>query len=76
MAGGQLTCSDAELIVIFQAGVRTVQLCSNHDALIDCPTREQRSWVGDAVVHQMVHLAANLNWRLAWHYLTVTNSPR
>ncbi|MBK9715071.1 MAG: alpha-L-rhamnosidase N-terminal domain-containing protein [Kouleothrix sp.] len=74
-AGASFTCSDAELNRIFQAGVRTVQLCS-HDALIDCPTREQRSWVGDAVVHQMVHLATNLDWRLAWHYLTVTNSPR
>jgi urease alpha subunit len=22
---------------------------------MDCPTREQRAWVGDSVVHQMVH---------------------
>ncbi len=49
---------------------------NSHDAFIDCPTREQRSWVGDGVVHQMVHLATNRDWRLAWHYLTLGNSPR
>jgi len=32
--------------------------------------------VGDGVVHQMVHLATNCDWRLAWHYLTLGNSPR
>jgi alpha-L-rhamnosidase len=53
----------------------TVQLCS-HDAFLDCPTREQRAWVGDGVVHQMVHLATNTDWRLAWHFLTQGNSPR
>lgn len=73
--GASFTCDDEELNRIFSAGVRTVQLCS-HDAFIDCPTREQRSWVGDAVVHQMVHLATNCDWRLAWHYLTLANSPR
>jgi alpha-L-rhamnosidase len=25
-------------------------------AFTDCPTREQRAWVGDEVVHQMMHL--------------------
>ncbi|MCB9125224.1 MAG: hypothetical protein H6643_12040 [Caldilineaceae bacterium] len=49
---------------------------NSHDAFIDCPTREQRAWVGDSVVHQMVHLATNTDWRLAWHYLTLGNSPR
>ena len=46
------------------------------DAFMDCPTREQRAWVGDAVVHQMVHLLTNTDWRLAWHYLELGNSPR
>lgn len=68
-------CSDEALNRIFMAGIRTVQLCSQ-DAFIDCPTREQRAWVGDAVVHQMVHLATNPDWRLAWRYLTLSNSPR
>ena len=58
-----------------QAGIRTVQL-NSHDAFLDCPTREQRAWVGDSVVHQMVHLATNTDWRLAWQYLNLGNSPR
>jgi hypothetical protein len=74
-AGASFECSDPELNKIFTAGVRTVNL-NSHDAFVDCPTREQRAWVGDSVVHQMVHLATNLDWRLAWHYLTLGNSPR
>ncbi len=73
--GAAFACDDEELNRIYAAGVRTVQLCS-HDAFIDCPTREQRAWVGDAVVHQMVHLATNTDWRLAWRYLTLGDSPR
>lgn len=73
--GASFECDDADLNRLYAAGVRTVQLCS-HDAFIDCPTREQRAWVGDAVVHQMVHLATNTDWRLAWHYLTLADSPR
>ena len=74
-AGASFECSDPALNAIYAAGIRTVQL-NSHDAFIDCPTREQRAWVGDSVVHQMVHLATNVDWRLAWHYLTVGNSPR
>jgi hypothetical protein len=73
--GAGFTCDDEELNRIFKAGLRTVQLCS-HVAFIDCPTREQRAWVGDGVVHQMVHLATNTDWRLVWCYLTLGNSPR
>src|SRR5439155_22915161 len=73
--GAGFACDDEELNRIFQAGIRTVQL-NSHDAFIDCPTREQRAWVGDGVVHQMVHLATNRDWRLAWRYLTLGNSPR
>lgn len=73
--GAGFSCNDTELNRIFTAGIRTVQL-NSHDAFIDCPTREQRAWVGDSVVHQMVHLATNTDWRLAQHYLTLGNSPR
>ncbi len=73
--GAAFACSDPELNRIFQAGIRTVQL-NSHDAFLDCPTREQRAWVGDAVVHQMIHLATNLDWRLAWRYLSLSDSPR
>ena len=73
--GASFECSDADLNRIYTAGIRTVAL-NSHDAFMDCPTREQRAWVGDSVVHQMVHLVANTDWRLAWHYLTLGNSPR
>lgn len=71
----EFACDDEVLNRIFRAGIRTVQL-NSHDAFVDCPTREQRAWVGDSVVHQMVHLATNGDWRLAWHYLALGNSPR
>jgi alpha-L-rhamnosidase len=73
--GATFSCSDEALERIFAAGLRTVQLCSV-DAFVDCPTREQRAWVGDGVVHQMVHLATNSDWRLAWRYVELGNSPR
>ena len=68
-------CDDDELNRLYRAGVRTVQLNSG-DAYTDCPTREQRAWVGDGVVHQMVHLTSNTDWRLAEHYVELANSPR
>ena len=73
--GASFECSDADLNDIYQASIRTVAL-NSWDAFMDCPTREQRAWVGDAVVHQMVHLVTNTDWRLAWHYLELGNSPR
>ncbi len=73
--GASFECSDAELNRLYQAGIRTVNL-NSFDAFTDCPTREQRAWVGDSVVHQMVHLATNLDWRLAWQYLNLGCSPR
>jgi hypothetical protein len=73
--GAEFQCSDPALNQIFQAGIRTVQL-NARDAFTDCPTREQQAWVGDSVVHQMVHLVTNTDWRLAWQYLTLSDSPR
>lgn len=73
--GASFECSDDELNALYNAGIRTVNL-NSHDAFLDCPTREQRAWVGDSVVHQMVHLTTNLDWRLAWQYLNLGNSPR
>jgi alpha-L-rhamnosidase len=73
--GASFECSDPELNELYRAGIRTVNL-NSFDAFTDCPTREQRAWVGDSVVHQMVHLATNLDWHLAWQYLNLGNSPR
>ena len=69
------TSSDPELNQLYQAGIRTTEL-NSFDAFTDCPTREQRAWVGDGVVHQMVHLVANEDWRLARNYVTLGASPR
>lgn len=73
--GADFDCSDPGLVRLYRAGRRTVEV-NSWDAFIDCPSREQRAWTGDAVVHQMVHLATNADWELAWHYLDLGNSPR
>jgi Bacterial alpha-L-rhamnosidase 6 hairpin glycosidase domain/Alpha-L-rhamnosidase N-terminal domain len=73
--GTSFECSDPELNALYKAGIRTVNL-NSFDAFTDCPTREQRAWAGDGVVHQMVHLATNTDWRLAWQYLNLGSSPR
>jgi alpha-L-rhamnosidase len=73
--GGYFRCSDDRLNQIYEIGKRTVDACA-HDAYVDCPTREQRSWTGDFVVHQMVDFATNENWTLALHHPWLTASPR
>ncbi|MGC3993618.1 MAG: alpha-L-rhamnosidase N-terminal domain-containing protein [Propionicimonas sp.] len=67
--------SDPELNALYRAGIRTVEL-NSFDSFTDCPTREQRAWVGDGVVHQLVHLVANADWRLARNYVRLGASPR
>ena len=65
--GPSFDCSDPRLTEIYRIGLRTVDLCAL-DAYVDCPTREQRAWTGDSVVHQMVDLVANPDWSMArWH---------
>jgi alpha-L-rhamnosidase len=65
--GPDFTCADEALNRIHRIGLRTVDL-SAQDAYLDCPTREQRAWVGDSVVHQAVDLMTNPDWQLAcWH---------
>jgi hypothetical protein len=68
-------CSDPRLDLIYAVGRRTVSLCSM-DSYVDCPTREQRAWTGDSVVHQMVDLTTNADWRLARWHPALTASPR
>lgn len=67
--------NDAEIDPLYTAGIRTVAM-NSFDSFTDCPTREQRAWVGDGVVHQMVHLTTNSDWRLARNYITLGDSPR
>ena len=65
--GAGFDCSDSLLTRIHAIGVRTVDL-SAHDAYVDCPSREQRAWTGDSVVHQMVDFVSNPDWSMPiWH---------
>jgi alpha-L-rhamnosidase len=73
--GAYFRCDDPAIEALYRAGIRTVQL-NSLDAYTDCPTREQRAWVGDAVVHQMVDLVTNEDWGLARNYLELSDSPR
>lgn len=68
-------CSDQRLDAIYRVGRRTVSICSL-DSYIDCPTREQRAWTGDSVVHQLVDLTTNTDWRLARWHPALTACPR
>jgi hypothetical protein len=65
--GASFECSDESLNTIHAIGLRTVDLCAL-DAYVDCPTREQRAWTGDSVVHQMVDFVSNPDWSMpVWH---------
>jgi hypothetical protein len=68
-------CSDERLDAIYAVGRRTVSL-NSFDSYTDCPTREQRAWTGDSVVHQLVDLTTNADWRLARWHPVLTASPR
>ena len=65
--GASFECSDPKLNTIHAIGLRTVDLCAL-DAYVDCPTREQRAWTGDSVVHQTVDFVSNPDWSMpVWH---------
>ncbi len=68
-------CSDPRLDRIWAVGRRSVTINST-DAYTDCPTREQRAWTGDSVVHQLVDLTTNADWRLARYHPVLAASPR
>lgn len=70
-ARGRFACSDDALNRIWQTGADTLRLCM-HDAYVDCPTREQRQWVGDAYVEMLVNYAAFGDARLAARLLRQT----
>ncbi|MEM9744182.1 MAG: family 78 glycoside hydrolase catalytic domain [Pseudomonadota bacterium] len=54
---GNFRCSDEFLTRLWATGLYTLQLCM-HDGWEDCPSREQRQWLGDATVENLVgHIA-------------------
>lgn len=54
---GKFTCSDSFLNELWSTGAYTLTLCM-HDAWEDCPSREQRQWLGDATVESLAGHAA------------------
>lgn len=62
-SAGHFECDDKVVNEIWQAGVRTLDLCST-DAFIDCPGREQRAWLGDAWLTSLISLVSNADTRL------------
>jgi len=54
---GTFECSDPLLNRLWEVGRYTLQLCM-HDGWEDCPSREQRQWLGDATVEFLVGQAA------------------
>jgi hypothetical protein len=51
---GDFACSDDLLTKLWHAGRYTMQV-GMQDAFEDCPSREQRQWVGDAYVESLVN---------------------
>ncbi|WEK00922.1 MAG: hypothetical protein P0Y59_04290 [Candidatus Sphingomonas phytovorans] len=54
---GSFSCSDPILTKLWAAGAYTLKQCM-HDAWEDCPSREQRQWLGDVTVENLAGHAA------------------
>jgi alpha-L-rhamnosidase len=54
---GRFAASEAMLTQLWSTGAYTLKLCM-HDGWEDCPSREQRQWLGDATVENLVGHAA------------------
>jgi len=50
---GTFECADEKMTEIWRVGAYTQQLCM-HDALMDCPWREQAQWLGDGRVQLLI----------------------
>ena len=61
---GHFECSDESLNRIWQVGRKTLSLCM-HDAYVDCPSREQRQWMGDGYVNMLINFATFGDKKLA-----------
>ena len=56
-ARGRFTSSDPVLDQLWSTGAYTLRQCM-HDAWEDCPSREQRQWLGDVTVENLAGWAA------------------
>ncbi|MGI9015783.1 MAG: hypothetical protein ACR2HR_01540 [Euzebya sp.] len=73
--GAAFDCDDPRYTALWQAGARTVDVCST-DAFLDCPGREQRAWVSDAYPQILVSLVTNPDQDLVRHHLALTARSR
>jgi hypothetical protein len=53
---GSFSCDDTRITSLYEACARTLRSCM-HDGYEDCPSREQRQWIGDAYVEILVNFA-------------------
>jgi alpha-L-rhamnosidase len=67
---GSFECSDELLNRIWRAGAKTVRRCM-HDGYEDCPSREQRQWLGDLYTESLTNYAAFGDTRLVAQALRV-----
>ncbi|MEW5816849.1 MAG: family 78 glycoside hydrolase catalytic domain, partial [Spirochaetota bacterium] len=65
---GSFECSDGALKAAWKAGAYTVRMCKL-DGFVDCPSREQRQWLGDVYVESLVSLVTEKDTRLLRKYL-------
>ncbi len=65
---GSLHTSNPELNDLWQMGAYTWQLCTL-DGVMDCPTREQREWVGDGELELLVNSVTDGNLDIARKFL-------
>ncbi|MBQ0105093.1 MAG: hypothetical protein KBT47_03545, partial [Armatimonadetes bacterium] len=65
---GYFYCSDYKLNKIFEACVRSARNCSE-DTLTDCPTYEQTSWLGDAMIISQIDFLMNGNTKAFYRNL-------
>jgi len=53
---GSFSCNDEKLTKLYEACAWTLRNCM-HDGYEDCPSREQRQWIGDAYVEILTNYA-------------------
>ncbi|MEX2681288.1 MAG: family 78 glycoside hydrolase catalytic domain [Candidatus Sigynarchaeota archaeon] len=53
---GSFSCDDERITKLYEACTRTLRNCM-HDGYEDCPSREQRQWIGDAYIEILVNFA-------------------
>lgn len=76
LPGAAFRSSDDDLNRLWLAGARTREVCST-DAYIDCPTREDRAWLGDLVVPAKVGTVVDPDRRMtAWAIELAAQRPR